>query len=282
MAADILKQIVTHKKQEIKAARDRRPEASLRAAIAPIPEKRSFFERLSKRHPRGVNIIAEIKRASPSKGLIRPDLDPAVYAREYERGGAAALSVLTDQHFFKGSAEDLKTARQESALPVLRKDFIVSAYQIYETAAMGADAMLLIAAILSRQQLQDYLALCRELSLDALVEIHTEDEYQKATRAGGNLIGINNRNLKTFHTDIDTCISMASKLSADQVGVAESGIRTPADIDAVRRAGIGNFLIGESLVRADNPCLFLQTLITGQAPDNSGSRVYRRASHGAN
>jgi indole-3-glycerol phosphate synthase len=265
MAADILNQIVIYKKQEIKAARDRRPEASLREEIARIPEKRSFIRRLSNRDSQGVNIIAEIKRASPSRGPIRPDLDPAVYAREYERGGAAALSVLTDRHFFKGSAEDLETARRETALPVLRKDFIVSAYQIYETAAIGADAMLLIAAILSQQQLQEYLALCRELNLDALVEIHTEAEYRRATLAGANLIGINNRNLKTFRTDIGTCISLASQLSDGQVGVAESGIRTPADIDAVRRAGIGNFLIGESLVRAHDPCLFLQSLTGHQS-----------------
>ena len=270
MAADILNQIVSYKKQEIEAARSRRPEASLREEIATITQPRSLFNRLSNRVPRDVNIIAEIKRASPSKGPIRPDLDPAVYAREYERGGAAALSVLTDQHFFKGSAEDLKTAHRETTLPVLRKDFIISAYQIYETAVIGADAMLLIAAILSHKQLQDYLALCRELNLDALVEIHTEEEYQKATLAGANLIGINNRNLKTFHTDIDTCISLASRLSPDQVGVAESGIRTPADIDAVMQAGIGNFLIGESLVRADDPCMFLQSLTGRRGLEKTG------------
>ena len=275
MAADILNQIVTHKKQEIEAARGRRSEASLREEIDPLSRKRAFHNRLSPCDHRGVNIIAEIKRASPSRGLIRPDLDPAFYAREYESGGAAALSVLTDQHFFKGSAQDLKTARRQTSLPVLRKDFIVSAYQIYETAAMGADAMLLIAAVLSKQQLKDYLALGRELNLDALVEIHTEDEYQKATLVGANLIGINNRNLKTFHTDIGTCISLASRLSEDQVGVAESGIRTSADIDAARRAGIGNFLIGESLVRADSPRHFLQALISGQGaqkPAGSGNR----------
>jgi indole-3-glycerol phosphate synthase len=192
-----------------------------------------------------------------------------------------ALSVLTDQHFFKGSAADLQTARRETSLPVLRKDFIVSAYQVYETAAIGADAVLLIAAILSRQQLQDYLALCREVNLDALVEIHAEDEYLKTTQAGANLIGINNRNLKTFHTDIGTCISLASKLSEDQVGVAESGIRTPADIDAVRRAGIGNFLIGESLVRADNPRLFLQALISRQGAENPATGVDEKVTHGS-
>lgn len=280
MAADILNQIVTYKQQEIEAARGRRSEASLREEIDPMPPKRAFFNRLSTCDHQGVNIIAEIKRASPSKGLIRRDLDPAVYAREYESGGAAALSVLTDQHFFKGSPEDLITARRETSLPVLRKDFIVSAYQIYETAAIGADAMLLIVTILSDQQLRDYLGLCRELNLDALVEIHTEEEYQKATRAGANLIGINNRNLKTFHTDIGTSIFLASKLSESQVGVAESGIRTPADIAAVRQAGIGNFLIGESLVRAESPRLFLQSLINRQGVENHQTRANRKGSHG--
>jgi len=280
MSEDILTQIVTHKKQEIRAARQLRPEASLRAELPPIKTRRSFCERLTASNPQGINIIAEIKRASPSKGLIRPNLDPAVYAREYEGGGAAALSVLTDPYFFKGSLDDLKTARQAATLPVLRKDFIISAYQIFETALIGADALLLIAAILSQQQLQDYLALCKELGLDALVEIHDEDEHQKVTRAGANLIGINNRNLKTFHTDIHTSISMASRLSKHQVGVAESGIRTPADIDAVRRAGICNFLIGESLVRADSPRLFLRSLIGCKGADKQGGRANRKVSNG--
>ena len=280
MTSDILNQIVTHKKKEIRAARQQRSKADLRAEIFPNKAKRSFSDRLATRHPQGINIIAEIKRASPSKGLIRPDLDPAAYAREYESGGAAALSVLTDQHFFKGSLKDLQTARHAVTLPVLRKDFIVSAYQIFETAVAGADAVLLIAAILSPQQLKDYLALCSELNLDALVEIHSEAEHRKVTRAGAKLIGINNRNLKTFHTDIGTSISLAARLSGHQVGVAESGIRTAADIDAVRRAGISNFLIGESLVRADSPRMFLQTLINRQGADNPGGRVERKVSDG--
>ena len=280
MADDILNRIVTHKKQEVKAARQLRPEASLRVELPPMKARRSFYDRLATSNPQGVNIIAEIKRASPSKGLIRPGLDPALYAREYESGGAAALSVLTDQDFFKGSLDDLKTARRVTTLPVLRKDFIISAYQIFETAVIGADALLLIAAILSAQQLQDYLALCRELGLDALVEIHDEDEYRKVTGAGAKLIGINNRDLKTFHTDIGTSISMAARLAKHQVGVAESGIRTPADIDAVRRAGINNFLIGESLVRAGNPRLFLQSLTSGNSLDKPADRPGRKVSDG--
>ena len=280
MAPDILTKIVTHKKQEIKAAKKLRPEASLRAGLPPVRARRSFYDRLTTFNPQGINIIAEIKRASPSKGLIRPNLDPAEYAREYESGGAAALSVLTDRHFFKGSVDDLKTAHRAATLPVLRKDFIISTYQLFETAVIGADALLLIAAILSPQQLQDYLALCRELHLDALVEIHDEDEHQKVARAGAKLIGINNRNLKTFHTDIGTSISMASRLAKHQVGVAESGIRTPADIDAVRQAGIRNFLIGESLVRADSPRLFLQSLINRTGKDNPAGGMEGKVSDG--
>ena len=280
MEDDILNQIVSHKKQEIKAARQLRSEASLQAELPPIKARKSFYDRLATSGPQGINIIAEIKRASPSKGLIRPDLDPAIYAREYESGGAAALSVLTDQDFFKGSVDDLKTARRAASLPVLRKDFIISAYQIFETAVIGADALLLIAAILSPLQLQDYLALCQELSLDALVEIHDEDEHQKVTRAGAKLIGINNRNLKTFHTDIGTSISMATRLAKHQVGVAESGIRTPDDIDAVRRAGICNFLIGESLVRADSPRLLLQSLISCNSVEKPADRAGGKVSDG--
>jgi indole-3-glycerol phosphate synthase len=279
MAENILTKIVSHKKQEVRVAKLHRPLTSLQAELTSKRPGRCFFDRLSKCPDGGVNIIAEIKRASPSKGLIRPDLDPADYARKYQSGGAAALSVLTDRDFFKGSADDLIAARRATDLPVLRKDFIVSTYQIFESAVIGADAVLLIAAILSQQRLRDYLALCKYLELDALVEIHTEKEHWNATRAGAKLIGINNRNLKTFHTSIETSISMAAKLAAHQVGVAESGIRTPDDIDAVRRTGIYNFLIGESLVRADRPRLLLQSFINRQGADNPGGEIYGKVSN---
>lgn len=270
MTENILDKIVTHKKQEVRDASHKRPLISLQAELTSERSRRSFFDRLAQCPAGGVNIIAEIKRASPSKGLIRPNLDPADYARKYESGGAAALSVLTDRTFFKGSADDLITARRAANLPVLRKDFIVSEYQIYESAVIGADALLLIAAALSQQQLEDYLALTGDLNLDALVEIHSAKEHQIATRAGAKLIGINNRNLKTFQTSIETSISMAPQLADHQVGVAESGIRTPDDIAAVRRAGIYNFLIGESLVRADSPRLLLQSFINRQSTDRPG------------
>jgi len=185
-----------------------------------------FLQKLAQPGPSGANIIAEIKRASPSKGVICADLNPVTYATDYERGGAAALSVLTDQTHFKGSTQDLKSARQSTSLPVLRKDFLISSYQIYESAVMGADALLLIVRILDPQQLKDYLDLCKDLHMDALVEIHSEKDIETAILAGAKLIGINNRNLRSFETDIHTSIRMKSLLDPDQVAVAASGIRS--------------------------------------------------------
>ena len=217
--------------------------------------------RLAQPGPAGVNIIAEIKRSSPSKGPICPDLDPSALAEEYEQGGAAALSVLTDRPYFQGSPEDLKKARAATSLPVLRKDFLISSYQLYESSVLGADAVLLIARILSREQIRDYLDICKELNMDALVEIHSEEDLEAATVSGAKLIGINNRNLKTFETDIQTAIRLASLLEPDQIPVAASGIKSREDIEKNMRFGIRNFLIGESLVRSENPRVFLETLM---------------------
>lgn len=209
----------------------------------------------------GTNIIAEIKRASPSKGVICPDLNPARYASQYEQGGAAALSVLTDTPYFQGSFEDFKAAREAAGLPMIRKDFLISSYQIYESSVLEADAVLLIVRILSAEQLRDYLSLCAELELDALVEVHSEEDIEAASRAGAKLIGINNRNLSSFETNIETAINMVSLLEPGQIPVAESGIRGPEDVQKLRQAGIRNFLIGESLVRASDPRAFLKSLI---------------------
>jgi len=260
MGKDILSKIVAHKKQEVAAAQNHIPERHMRAQALKSPPRRSFLKRLEKPGPAGVNIIAEIKRASPSKGVICRDLDPATFASEYEKGGAAALSVLTDQDFFQGSSKDLKNARDATSLPVLRKDFLISAYQLYESAVMGADAALLIVRILEQQQLKDYLDICSELKLDALVEIHSEKDLETATRAGARLIGINNRNLRSFETDIETAIRMKSLLEPHQIAVAASGIRERADIEKNQAVGIWNFLIGESLVKAQNPKVFLKSL----------------------
>ena len=269
MKKDFLKIIVEDKKQEIATAKKRVPERLLREK-AMIPQKRRpFLQKLAQPGPSGANIIAEIKRASPSKGVICPDLNPVTYAVEYERGGAAALSVLTDGPHFKGSIHDLKRARESTTLPVLRKDFLISSYQIFESAVMGADALLLIARILDPKQLKDYLNLCNELQMDALVEIHSEKDLEKATRAGAGLIGINNRNLRSFETDIHISIRMKSLLEPDQVAVAASGIRSRKDIEKLNDSGIWNFLIGESLVRSDNPGALLKSLLGENSPENT-------------
>lgn len=250
MKSDFLGQIIEKKQQEVELARKVIPESRLRAAAREAGARRPFFARLAAPGPLGANIIAEIKRASPSKGAIRVDLEAAELARAYERAGAAAISVLTERSFFQARPDDLEVVRGAVSLPVLRKDFIICAYQLYETAAMGADAVLLIVRALSRETLRELLDLCRELCLDALVEVHSEEEMAEATQAGATLIGINNRDLTSFHTDIRTSVRLAQGVADGQVAVAESGIHDRGQIESLLKAGIWNFLIGESLVRA--------------------------------
>ena len=262
MGSDILSEIVRHKKEEIALAKRQVTESEIRRQALASDKRRSFIDSLAKPGPHGVNIIAEIKRASPSRGVIRQDMDAGTQARKYEIGGAAAVSVLTDTRFFRGKRADLLQAKQSVQLPILRKEFIISTYQIYESLAMGADAVLLIVRILSQQQLEDYLALCAEHRIDALVEVHSEQEFDAAARAGGRLIGINNRNLDTFQTDIGTCIRLAGHFDKHHVGVAESGIAGRRDIDKILASGIHNFLIGESLVRAADAQAFLKSLLS--------------------
>ena len=258
---NVLQQIVEHKKQEIAEAKIRLPESELRGQTFSDRERRPFFKSLEMSQAAGINVIAEIKRASPSKGIIRSDLNVAKYTLGYERGGARALSVLTDRRYFKGSVQDLKKARKNTSLPVLRKDFIISSYQIYESLAMEADAVLLIVRILSSQQLKDYINLCANIGMDVLVETHSKEEIEAATMAGAKLIGINNRNLSSFKTDVETAARLASLLKPDQVAVAESGIQSREDIEKLMDAGIRNFLIGESLIRAPDAKAFLRTLL---------------------
>ncbi len=258
---NILQQIVEHKKRQVAEAKNRLSENKLRGQIAANKERRPFFKNLKIPQEAGINVIAEIKRASPSKGIIRPDLDVVKYASDYQLGGASALSVLTDSRYFKGSVQDLKKARKNTSLPVLRKDFIISSYQIYESSAMEADAVLLIVRILSSRQLKDYIDLCAKIGMDVLVETHSKEEIEAATMAGAKLIGINNRNLSSFKTDVETAARLASLLSPDQVAVAESGIKSREDIEKLKDAGIQNFLIGESLVRAPDARAFLRALL---------------------
>jgi indole-3-glycerol phosphate synthase len=265
--ADFLERILTAKAEEIRVCVERWPEDEVREQALKQPAPRPFEERLAQRGPGGVNIIAEIKRASPSKGAIRTDLNLEQYARAYTRGGAAAISVLTDRHF-QGSPQDLAHVRGFTELPLLRKDFIISTYQIHEAVVLGADAVLLIVRALSPDFLRTCLELCRELQLGALVEVHDQAELETATGAGARLIGVNNRDLRTFQTDLATSEQLARCLEPGQVMVAESGIRSRADIQRLQAAGIWNFLIGESLVRAESPAGFLQDL---QGLSNDGA-----------
>lgn len=265
MSQDFLSIIVDHKKKEIEAARRAIDLNDLKRMAKNRTTQRPFYDTLRQGKGLGVNIIAEIKRASPSKGDIAPNLNPADLAEKYQRGGAACLSVLTDSRFFKGGFSDFDQARAACDLPMLRKDFLISDYQIYESAVLGADAVLLIARILTADALKTLLALSRDLGMDALVEIHNEQDLETAQGAGARLIGINNRNLSSFETDLDTATRLCKALDTDQIPVAASGIANRDDIDRNLLAGIHHFLIGESLVKAKDTVTFMQSLIDGRA-----------------
>jgi len=260
MPNGILDRIVQAKQAEVTETQRKISLNRLRAAAEARQDVRPFFDALKVPGPSGVNIIAEIKRASPSKGMIRKDLDPSRLAESYATGGARAVSVLTEKNFFLGSADDMKQARLASGLPVLRKDFIFCDYQLYESAAMGADAVLLIVRILDRQRLVDLIQLASYLRLAALVEIYTETDFEAARRAGARLVGINNRNLTSFETDLGHTLKFLPLLQPGQMAVAASGIRTREEIRRYQAHGVFNFLIGESLVLSETPAAFLNYL----------------------
>lgn len=264
MPISFLDRIVAVKQEEIAESSRRKPEAMLRKQAGMPRPKRHLFDMLkapSSGHP---HVIAEVKRASPSKGLIRPDLDAVAYAKACQEGGATAMSVLTDNRFFHGSLGDAQSVRDAVDLPVLRKDFLISLYQVYESRAAGLDAILLIVRILETSLLNELLALCHELDMDALVEIHSEDDLKSASLAGAKLIGINSRDLSTFETDSTICSRLLPFLKPDQVAVAASGIRNRADIDRLMPFGVNNFLIGESIARSPDPKEFLKSLVGGK------------------
>ncbi|MCX5820820.1 MAG: indole-3-glycerol phosphate synthase TrpC [Deltaproteobacteria bacterium] len=243
----ILDEIVETKRREVAGRKALRPLAALERLIAGRPPARDFKAALD---GAGCAIIAEVKRRSPSRGLLRGDFDPVPIALEYESHGAAAVSVLTDEAFFGGSDTDLTAVKDAIALPVLRKEFIIDPYQICEARAIGADAILLIAAILEDYQLQAYRELAESLGMAALVEVHNRGELAMALSCGARIIGINNRDLKTFVTDIRTSMELASLIPEDRIAISESGIRTRGEIETLLKAGIRAFLIGETLIAA--------------------------------
>lgn len=253
--------------QRVAAAKTAKPVAQLREAALesrPVANHHAFAAALSRNS--GINIIAEFKRRSPSKGVIRAGADPAQVAREYQRGGATAVSVLTEQDYFDGSLDDLQAVRQAVAIPILRKDFIVGEYQVWESAAAGADALLLIVAALSDEDLRRLRELAEdELGMDALVEVHTSDELKRAVAAGARLIGINNRNLRTFEVSLDTSINLSREAPEDVLLVSESGLHTAEDLRCLAASGFKGFLIGETLMRAEEPEKALRALLVTDA-----------------
>ncbi|MCF8154229.1 MAG: indole-3-glycerol phosphate synthase TrpC [Rhodoferax sp.] len=252
--SDILDKIVAVKRQEVAAALARKPLAAMRADAESRVLTRDFVGAMRAKIAAGLPaVIAEVKKASPSKGVLRADFIPADIAQSYAEHGAACLSVLTDQQFFQGSVDYLKQARASCDLPVLRKDFMVDLYQVYEARAMGADCILLIAACLDDAQMQSLEALAMSLDMAVLVEVHDGAELQRALQLKTPLLGINNRNLKTFEVSLDTTLGLLKDVPAGHLLVTESGISTVADVQRMRSAGVQAFLVGEVFMRADEP-----------------------------
>ena len=263
---DILKKIIVRKEQEIidrkeKASQGRLMEQALEALMtSPV---RGFVKSMQQRiNANQAAVIAEVKKASPSKGVIRENFNPAEIAKSYEEGGASCLSVLTDIDFFQGSDEYLKEARAACSLPVIRKDFIVDTYQVYEARAMGADCILLIVAVLSDEQMAQLYQLALDLKMDVLIEVHDEAELHRALPFGATLVGINNRNLRNFETSLNTTIDLLEQIPEDRIVVTESGIHTAVDVKLMRDHKVNAFLVGEAFMRADDPGAELKKLFS--------------------
>lgn len=251
---DILKKIIHRKAEEIAARKQAVSLEVLHERIQAAPPVRGFVEAIRSKLTAGqAAVIAEVKKASPSKGVIRTDFRPADIARSYEQGGASCLSVLTDVDFFQGSDEYLQQARAACSLPVLRKDFIIDPYQVYEARAIGADCILLIAACLSSAQMQELSTLAVELGMDVLVEVHDAEELARTLPLNLPLVGINNRNLRTFETRLDTTLELLLHIPEGRIVVTESGIHTQQDVALMREHGVHTFLVGEAFMRADEP-----------------------------
>jgi len=243
----ILDDIITNKRAELAETKRRTPLAEVKARAQNAGPSRGFGAALSVSG--SIRLIAEVKKASPSKGVIRENFDPLVIADAYEQAGASCLSVLTESKFFQGKLEYLEEIRKTVQLPLLRKDFIVDDYQIHEARAAGADALLLIAACLEQQQIEDYLGIARQVGLDVLVEAHTYKELDRALRAGAVIVGINNRDLKTFTVSLQTTLDLMRDIPDDRTVVSESGIKSREDVLMLQQAGIDAILVGESLMR---------------------------------
>jgi len=252
--SDILKKILARKSEEIRDRSGRVSLVELSGRAADQPPTRGFAAALEAKIEAGeAAVIAEIKKASPSKGVMRTDFDPAAIARSYEANGAACLSVLTDADFFQGSEAFLEAARNACHLPVLRKDFTIDPYQVYEARAIGADCILLIVAALGDAALLELSLLAAELDLDVLIEVHDDEELERALAIPAPLIGVNNRDLRTFETTLETTLRLAPHIPYDRLLVTESGIRTPNDVARLRAEGIEAFLVGETFMRAPDP-----------------------------
>ncbi|MDD5299247.1 MAG: indole-3-glycerol phosphate synthase TrpC [Gallionella sp.] len=257
--SDILNKILTVKAQEVSAALAAKPLAAVRTEAERAVAVRDFTAAIRAKIAAGqAAVIAEIKKASPSKGVLRADFHPAQIAAGYAQHGAACLSVLTDAQFFQGSAEYLKQARDACALPVLRKDFIVDEYQIYDARAMGADAILLIAAALDVVQMQTFEALAHSLGMAVLVEVHNREELNAALQLVTPLIGVNNRNLRTFEVSLQTTLGLLPHIPAERIVVTESGILKAEDVELMRSNRVNAFLVGEAFMRADDPGMELE------------------------
>lgn len=253
----VLDRILRRKQEEVEALKQQRPLAQVREEALAMNQQspaRGFEQALQRKLAQGQPaVIAEIKKASPSKGVIREDFEPAAIAASYERGGAACLSVLTDRDFFQGQDDYLQAARAACTLPVLRKDFTLDPYQVWEARAIGADCVLLIVAALSDDLLATLYQAAVEAGLDALIEVHTEQELERALRLPAPLIGINNRDLHSFDVSLDVTLALRDRIPADRLLITESGILAPADVMRMREHGVHSFLIGEAFMRADEP-----------------------------
>ena len=261
---DILHKILLTKEREVAERKSRTPLAELEREIEHLPSTRGFVDAIASRVEQGhAATIAEIKKASPSKGVIRADFDPAGIARSYAENGAACLSVLTDVEYFQGSDAYLQQARSVCELPVLRKEFIIDEYQVYESRVLGADCILLIVAALDDERLARFSRLAHELELDVLTEVHDGDELERALKLDDRLVGINNRDLRSFETTLDTTLNLLERIPEDRIVVTESGIHEPGDVRLMIDNKVNAFLVGEAFMRADQPGERLAELFGG-------------------